>query len=398
MRPKEVNFVEDSPRLTAEVKEVSLRKAFDKKTLFLISFAVIILLFYLILEDISIFHIMELITSTNLLILIIGASATFIAILFDTIAWKVLLGISSIRPSIPTIYRIQLTSFSYGLLIPSAGAVEIIMRIALGRKEFINENKNRKATSGEILPSVVAHRFCGLITFIPVSIIVAFAILAYFDDIVYNETNQHLPEDIAIGFTLTISLFAIIILALLFFIVKAPKATKNFITFLLSVIAYIPLIGKFAENAIEPSERIIDDFSTQLTYLAQNKFLSVIALVLAFFSQVAHWVSIYFILHSIQIPILLDQVAAVNFLGGTIDLIPIGIPGMAGLKEITLSVFLKSGLGLDSTLSFSGSILVQIVKFYFLIVVGILVYIVGKTRVSTYDLEERTNSILEEQR
>ncbi|MFX0173612.1 MAG: lysylphosphatidylglycerol synthase transmembrane domain-containing protein [Candidatus Hodarchaeota archaeon] len=390
--------MENSSELGEEVKELSLRRAFDKKTLFLLSFAVIILLIYLILEDISIFNIMVLIASTNFLILILGASATFIAVLFDTIAWKILLGISSIHPSIPAAYRIQLASFSYGLLIPSAGAVEIIMRIALGRKEFINENENRQATSGEILSSVVAHRLCGLIAFIPISIIVAYAILAYFDDIVYNETNQHLPGDIAITFTLAISLVAIFIIIIVFLIVKAPNMAKSLISLILSGIAYLPIIGKFAKNALEPSERIIDDFSTQLTYLAQNKFLSIIALLLAFFSQIAHWVSIYFILHSIQIPILLDQVAAVNFLSGTVDLIPVGIPGMVGLKEITLSVFLKSGLGLDSTLSFSGSILVQLVKFYFLIIVGILVYIAGKTRVLTYDLEEKTNSILEEQR
>ncbi|MFX0049653.1 MAG: lysylphosphatidylglycerol synthase transmembrane domain-containing protein [Candidatus Hodarchaeota archaeon] len=389
--------MEKSSKPISEVKEVSLKRAFDKKTLLLLSFAVIALLFYLILENINIFNIMELIVSTNFLILIIGASATFIAVLFDTIAWKILLGISSIRPSIPATYRIQLTSFSYGLLIPSAGAVEIIMRIALGRKEFINEKENRYATSGEILSSVFAHRLCGLIAFIPISILVAFAILAYFDDIVYNETNQHIPDDIAITFSLAISILAVIIIIIFFLIVKAPNIAKSFTSLILSGIAYIPLIGKFAENALEPSGKIIDDFSIQLAYLAQNKFLSIIALLLAFFSQVAHWVSIYFILHSIQIPILLDQVAAVNFLSGTVDLIPVGIPGMAGLKEITLSVFLKSGLGLDSTLAFSGAILVQLVKFYFLIIVGILVYIVGKTRVSTYDLEENSNSILEEQ-
>jgi len=382
--------VEKSSKHITELKEISLRETFDKKTLLLLGFAAIALIFYLILEDINILNIVELITDANLLILIIGTLATFVAVLFDSLAWKILLGISSIRPSIPTVYRIQLASFSYGLLIPSAGAMEIIMRIVLGRKEFINEEENRNATSGEILSSIVAHRLCGLIAFIPVSIFVAFAILAYFDDIVYNETKQHLPDNIAITFTLTISLLAIIIITLFILIAKAPNAAKKVFTLILTGIAYFPLIGKFAKNAIEPSEKIIDDFSIQFAYLAQNKFLSIIALVLAFFSQVAHWVSIYFILQSIQIPILLDQVAAVNFLGGTVDLIPVGIPGMAGLKEITLSVFLKSGLGLNPTLSFSGSLLVQLVKFYFLIIVGVLVYVLGKTRVSIYDLENKT--------
>ena len=81
---------------------------------------------------------------------------------------------------------------------------------------------------------------------------------------------------------------------------------------------------------------MIDDFSVQFSYLAKNKAVSMIALILAFFSQVAHWISILLLLHSVDVLIALDQVAAVNFLAGTVDLIPVGIPGMAGLKEISL--------------------------------------------------------------
>jgi hypothetical protein len=145
-----------------------------------------------------------------------------------------------------------------------------------------------------------------------------------------------------------------------------------------------------ATHAIEPSEKIIDDFSIQFTYLARNKFSSLIALILAFLSQIAHWISIFFILTSLGITITLDQVAAVNFLGGTIDFLPVGIPGMAGLKEITLSVFLDIGLGLGSTLAASGAILVQLMKFYFIIVVGLVVYVAGKSRIISHDLKEKT--------
>ncbi|MHA1542739.1 MAG: hypothetical protein ACTSQH_07160, partial [Candidatus Hodarchaeales archaeon] len=87
-----------------------------------------------------------------------------------------------------------------------------------------------------------------------------------------------------------------------------------------------------------------------------------------------------------SIPISLDQVAAVNFLGGTVDLIPLGIPGMAGLKEITLSVFIEVGLGISTDIALSGAILVQLIKFYFLILVGLVVYVIGKTRIATREI------------
>ena len=382
--------MEKSAKFFADETEISLRKAFDKKTLILLSVAAIALMIYLYLGNVSILTMIEVILGAELVILILGTFFTFFAVLIDTVAWKILLGISSIRPSITTVYRIQLSSFSYGLLIPSAGAIEVIMRVVLGKQAFVNEKENRYATSGEILSSVVAHKLCGLLAFIPISVFLAFAILAYFSNIVENITGIPLPEGLGVFFIIIISLISILTLTLFVLIAKSPVTAKKLLITVLIGFTYMPLMGTLAKSAIKPSEKMIDDFSIQFRYLAQNKFVSILALLLAFFSQVAHWISIYFLLHSINIPIFLDQVAAVNFLGGTADLIPVGIPGMAGLKEITLSVFLDIGLGLGPTIAASGAILVQLVKFYFLILVGILVYVMGKTQVSSKDLEDKT--------
>ena len=391
LKPKiEVRLLEKKPRFVVEGTEISLRKAFDRKTLLLLGFAAIALTIYLYLGGVSIFSMIEIMLSANPLILILGTAFTFVAILIDTLAWKILLRISSITPSTSSVYRIQLASFSYGLLIPSAGAVEGIMRIALGTQEFDNELEHRKATSGEILSSVIAHKLCGLLAFITISVFVAFAILAYFNEIAENMTGQSLSNEVAIAFVIIISLVSVLVIFFFILIAKAPNIAKMVMTYILRFFSYFPLIGTMATHSIEPSEKIIDDFSIQFTYLARNKFSSLIALILAFISQIAHWISIFFILTSLNgITITLDQVAAVNFLGGTIDFLPVGIPGMAGLKEITLSVFLDIGLGLGSTLAASGAILVQLMKFYFIIVVGLVVYVAGKSRITSNDLNEK---------
>jgi uncharacterized protein (TIRG00374 family) len=221
---------------------------------------------------------------------------------------------------------------------------------------------------------------------------VAFAIIAYFNEIVENLTGQSLSNEIAIFFVIIISLVSIIVILFFVLIAKAPNIAKRVVTNILRIFSAFPLIGTRVKNLMEPSEKIIEDFSIQFSYLARNKFSSLIALILAFLSQIAHWISIYFILTSLAgITITLDQVAAVNFLGGTIDFLPVGIPGMAGLKEITLSVFLDIGLGLGSTLAASGAILVQLMKFYFIIIVGLLVYVTGKTKVISH-VEDNTVS------
>jgi uncharacterized protein (TIRG00374 family) len=382
--------VEASSKVAAKETEISLRKAFDKKTFLLLGFAIILLLIYLYLEDVSILRLIKIMLRSDLILLIPGTVFTFIAILFDTLAWKILLGVSAIRPSTSSVYRIQLASFSYGLLIPSAGAIEGLMRIALGTKEFINEEENRNATSGEILSSVVAHKLCGLLAFIPISTFVAFAMLVYFSEIVENRTGQPLSSDLAVIFVIVISLLSITVIFFFILIAKAPNSAKKVIFFLSQTLKPVPFIGKVAENSMTPAEKIIDDFSVQFSYLAQNKLLSLTAFGLAFFSQIAHWVAIYLILHSIGIQILLDQVAAVNFLGGTVDFLPVGIPGMAGLKEITLTVFLESGLSLKTRKAAAGAILVQLVKFYFIIIVGIIAYMIGKTRVTSIDMKEQS--------
>ena len=113
---------------------------------------------------------------------------------------------------------------------------------------------------------------------------------------------------------------------------------KRVLNIILQGFGSLPLIGSRISSNRLTSDKLVDDFSLQFTYLAKNKLTSLVALILAFFAQIAHWLSILLILHSVNILISLDQVAAVNFLGGTVDLIPVGIPGMAGLKEISLSV------------------------------------------------------------
>ncbi len=374
-------------------KNLSLKEAFDKKTIILLGFAAFVLLLYFILEDISIFSMIDTFLGANVVILTIGAGFTFIAVLLDTFAWKILLGISRIYPSTKTTYRIQLSSFSYGLLIPSAGAVEAIMKVVMGTQEFFNEEERRNATSGEVLSSVVAHKLCGLLAFIPISTFIAVSMFEYLSSILIELGYPPLPERFNLIFVLLISIVTVLIMSLFILIALSPNKAKSILNTFLQGFSSLPLVRTRINSEKLSSDKLVDDFSIQFSYLAKNKLISFVALILAFFAQVAHWLSILLILHSVNIAISLDQVAAVNFLGGTVDLIPVGIPGMAGLKEISLSVFIEYGLSISTDMALSGAILVQLVKFYFLIVVGLLVYILGKTRVTSQDIEDSSTLI-----
>ncbi len=362
-------------------ESISLRKAFDKKTLLLLGFAAIVIIYYFISQKISILVVVETFLGANIILLVIGGSFTFIAVLLDTICWKLLLGILSIHPSTKSTFRIQLSSFSYGLLIPSAGAVEVIMRVIMGTQEFKNEDKNRNATSGEVLSSVVTHKLLGLLAFIPISVFIAFSMFDYLSEISVELGYPPFPNDFNFVFVILISVMAGLVASLFILIAVKPNMAKKMLNSVIKGISVIPLVGKHFRTVT--SDKTIDDFSVQFSFLAKKKAITLIALVLAFLSQVAHWISILLLLHSVDILIALDQVAAVNFLAGTVDLIPVGIPGMAGLKEISLSVFIEYGLGISTIEAFSGALLVQLVKFYFVIIVGLVVYVLGKTHVTS---------------
>ena len=62
--------METSSKVIAEETEISLRKAFDKKTLLLLSFAAIVLLIYLYLGDVSILTMIEIILGADVILLI----------------------------------------------------------------------------------------------------------------------------------------------------------------------------------------------------------------------------------------------------------------------------------------------------------------------------------------
>jgi hypothetical protein len=213
----------------------------------------------------------------------------------------------------------------------------------------------------------------------------------YLSDIMVELGYPALSSDFNLIFISIITVFAVIIVGLFVLIAVSPNKAKSIINKILQGFGVIPVLKKRTTVIRESSDKIVDDFSIQFSYLAENKMISFFAVILAFLSQITHWLSILFILHSINILISVDQVAAVNFLGGTVDLIPVGVPGMAGLKEISLSVFIEYGLDIEKSLALSGAILVQLVKFYFLIIVGLIVYILGKTRLTTSDKKKNSN-------
>lgn len=343
-----------------------LKSYFNKNTLVISIFAVLAIIIYFVIADIDIKELFHILTKVDYILLGLGALFTILAIIFDGISWNILLRISSIKTKIFEIIRISIISFSFGLLIPSAGAIDTIMKVYLSKDQFYNENTKKISTSGEILYSVILLRLCGLISFIPISVYISYSLVNFFN----------ISNEVGLLFILVIILLVVILTIFLLFTVTVPSQLENFLISAVSKLNFVPKIRKNQDQLIIQINKIIKDYSTQFQYLLKNKQLAIIAILFTFVSQIAHWISILLILYSINIPISLDEVAVVNFLAGTIDILPFGIPGMEGLKEISLSLIINTKTG-NSTLAASGAILIQLAKFYFVVIIGLFLYLLN---------------------
>ena len=66
--------------------------------------------------------------------------------------------------------------------------------------------------------------------------------------------------------------------------------------------------------------------------------------------------------------------ASVDFLSGTIDLIPIAIPGMEGIKEIGISELLYR-FGATQTQAFATAVIMSFLRFYLTVFLGLLFFL-----------------------
>ncbi|MFW9993284.1 MAG: YbhN family protein [Candidatus Odinarchaeota archaeon] len=356
-----------------------IKQAIDKKTLVITLFAVILLIFYLnsISPDLEV--IVDIIASIDFLLLLFGVSWSIIALFFDSVAWRELLKSSKIVVSYWKAFKVFMSSWTFNLLIPSAGASEIAVRTALTKSEFANEDKNQDLSPGNVLPSIILHRLLGMLAFIPLSAFVAYGLasIGYFG----------LNPSIGWTFMIIVSLVYFIITLTVISIAIKPAIVSTVV----GVLCKIP--GKVITGLKEPMEKInlaIDQniltFSQQFQALARNRLSSMIAYAATFCAAVSHWISIYFIVSSIGIGqgenqfLIFHTIAVIAFVAGTIELVPVTFAGMEALLAIANTSFYSVIPPNSSEHALVAALLIRLVKFYFIVFIGILMFATRQKR------------------
>jgi len=357
-----------------------IKQAIDKKTLIIAGIAIILLIVYLngISPDID--TITSIISNINLMMLFLSMLFSLIALFFESVAWKELLKGTRIETTYWKVFKVFMASWAFGLIIPSAGASEIAVRTAMSKNEFAKEGIEQDLSPGNILPSIILHRLIGMLAFIPLTIFVAYGLA----------TIPFFNLDPAVGWTFLVLVTVIytLLTVTVALIAFKPSAVTRIAVFLCK----IP--GKFSRKLVKPMENIqvgieknIMTYCDQFQALAKGKLSSLIAFISTFCAAITHWISVYFIVSSIGIgrgenPLLMfHTIAVIAFIAGTIELVPVTFAGMEALLTIANSSFYTSLPPGTAEHSLVAAVLIRLVKFYFIVFIGILLFALRKKKI-----------------
>ncbi|NHV45695.1 MAG: flippase-like domain-containing protein [Candidatus Verstraetearchaeota archaeon] len=280
-------------------------------------------------------------------ILVVDKTILFLLIIIDvvciglfTLSWYVFLRNPSLK--FRDCFEIVLMSIFCDLMIPTASISGEIVRINLTAKKA-NLQISKAATS------VILHRIMLTLTFGFIIILCGLQIINY---------NMVLAF-----FLVTISIIIVITLILLLYAVKRYKK----------------LIGKMVNIFEKFVKKVKPNFDIKIKEESLNKLENILTDKKAFISSFILLIIRWFLLALIPYIIFISMgyyvsywiILTVSSLMSMIQIIPIGIPGMIGIMEVSITVlFVEFSIPLG--IASSVAILMRIITFWFELILGLI--------------------------
>ncbi|MFQ5976939.1 MAG: lysylphosphatidylglycerol synthase transmembrane domain-containing protein [Candidatus Heimdallarchaeota archaeon] len=321
-----------------------LRQSLDKKTIFMIilAFSWMILFFVIGNQDEGgIGGILEQLSHVRIELVVLAVLITLLGLCLDAFAWRVLLKSMDVSASINDALETYFVSFAWGLLVPSLTAAEIYVRISLGKKRFVKKLENRSPSSGELFSTIVLHKLLGFLVFIPLSVLVAYGLVVLLD---LDATAGF----VFLGFVATLTVFVIVFLGLVY---KKPNIAISLLTRLISAAAaLIPPYKSKADSHKAAARQFVNDYTLNLQLLASHPRQASQAYLLAMLNVICGLSGATILVYAAGGNVPIWAILVIMFVSGTLNLIPLGIPGMEGIKETVITplyqryeTFSKSG-------------------------------------------------------
>lgn len=333
--------------MLASVREPSREKPkLGLKTIFLLVLGLLILAAFLLMAP-DLGAVAEYIASADLFLYSLAFSSVFIGVIFYTAAWYILLKAVDVNLNFTFALTAVWSSVFFNLMIPTASVGGEVARIYVTGRRTGGDYEKISAT-------VFLQRIFCLIPFIAGSTL-GFMYLAK-----YYELPPSLSQGLAAA---SAAMLASLIVAVALCI--KPKAVSSLTRKLGN------LLGRRGSNLVSKVEHSIDRFERSLKLLAGKKRNLAISLILSFIFWFFDVLVAYLVFLSLRYSVGLPVVISVYTIGITLQMIPVGIPGMIGVVESAMSA-LYASTGIPLSLSIAATLMIRIVMLWFEVLVGAL--------------------------
>jgi len=337
---------------------------FPRRTLVLLGLGILLTVAFLYaFADIG--EAFSIIASANLLVYSLSFLSVTLGTLAYTLAWHVLLRDAGVRIGVLREWGIVWVSVFLNILVPTGSVGGELARVYLITKG--PQKEENKRSPGELTATIIAHRVITMMPFLLGSV-AGFIYLA----LAYK----------ASGFILGLASLMVVLLLGTFlgicYLCFSPKRIEGFVHGCLRLIRHLS-IGRL-NRRLDESQVLIDEnleaFQHGIETLRHNpKSLGLASAFSALFWVLDALVA-YFAFQAIDFPIPLATLVFVYTIGVTIQMVPVGIPGMIGVVEVTM-ITLYSATGIPAEVGAAATMLIRIVMLWFeALVGGVVTYLI----------------------
>ncbi len=330
-------------------------KVFQKRQLLFLLVGVVAFVVFVSLSDFN--KVLEYVSFSNKILFSLAFVSMILGVFAYAFSWIVLLRSAKIKLGILKAFESTWISVFFNIMVPTASVGGEVVRVLYVVKET-------EDSYGNVAATIFLHRIISFLPFIAGSI-AGFIYLAFF---------YRLPAYLA-SLLLIISAALLLVLVMLILLSVKPKLSMG-----IAVRATKLLDRVFFERRGEGRTltglitKAFTEFEQSMKLLKTGRFALLLSLILAF----AYWVFdvavAYFVFASLGYSIPLGIIVAVYTIGISIQIVPVGIPGMVGVVETVMSgLYAVSGVPLS--LSVAATVMIRLIMMWLEALIGGLVFV-----------------------
>jgi uncharacterized protein (TIRG00374 family) len=344
--------------MVTETASIKSGPRFTKKHIALLSIGLSILTIFMIFSDIN--SVIEVMFASDKIDFFLGFTSMFVGVIFYTISWLLLLNSSGIKLKFLRAFESVWISVFFNIMVPTASISGEVFRIWYTVRET-------NSGYGNVTATVFIHRILCFIPFMLGSIL----------GFIYFLIAYNLPTYLSTILIFVSTLISFGFLLLLMLWIK-PKITIGIAFKIAGIIE--KLIRKKNPSRLRTSlQKAFDEFEFSLKILGRDRrplLLSLIFAILFWFLDVA---VAYFVFQSLNYPVPFALIVAVYTIGITVQIVPVGIPGMVGVVETIMSgLYTLAGIPLN--VSVAATMMIRVIMMWLEALIGGIVFILYTRR------------------